>query len=130
MDILIVEDDAALGQLWVGVARKAGHEATHVTGASAARKALLIQAYDLIVLDLNLGNDTGLSVVTLANYANPDCRVVVATGSRLFPRGELFTMDPSIVSVLRKPVPIDALAAVQDHNAAFLPPVVAAQPMR
>lgn len=120
MNILIVEDDAALGDLWCVVAGRAGHRAVHVTGASAARKALLVGRYDLLLLDLNLGSDSGLSVVTLANYANPDCRTVVVTGSSLFPRGELFAMDPSIVSVLRKPVAPADLTALLEHNAAYM----------
>ena len=48
-----------------------------------------------MILDLYLGDDTGLSVATLAAYANPDCKIVITTGSTLFPQGELFAMAPS-----------------------------------
>lgn len=120
MDILIVEDDAMLGRLWTLAVERAGHDAVHVTSATAARKSLMVRPADLILLDLNLGSESGLSLATMASYVNPDCRVIVATGSQLFPHGELFAMDPSIAAVLRKPVDLGEMIAVVDHHAADL----------
>lgn len=117
MRVLVVEDDARLRDLWAAVVEGAGAEATAVSAAVAARKLLLTTPFDLVLLDLNLGGDTGLSVATLAGYSNPDCQVIVITGSPLFARGELFAMDPSIVSVMRKPVDLRELSAMCEHHA-------------
>ena len=116
MRTLIVEDDALLGGIWHEVLVDAGHEAVVVDEAECARKLLLTHAFDAVVLDLMLGEDSGLSVAALANYANPDCCVVVVTGSALFARGELFGMAPNITSVLRKPVSIFELLAVIEYE--------------
>ena len=116
MRTLIVEDDALLGGIWHEVLVDAGHEAIVVDEAGCARKLLLTHAFDAVVLDLMLGEDSGLSVAALANYANPDCCVVVVTGSALFARGELFGMAPNITSVLRKPVSIFELLAVIEYE--------------
>lgn len=118
MNILIVEDDAILGRLWTLALRKGGHDAAHASSASAARKALMVRPADMIILDLNLGSESGLTLATLASYVNPDCRVIVATGSQLFPRGELFSMDGSIAAVMRKPVDLCEMLAMVEHHCA------------
>lgn len=117
MRVLVVEDDERLRDLWVLAIEGAGASAEAVSSATSARKLLLTEAFDLVLLDLNLGQESGLSVSTLAGYVNPDCRIVVVTGSQLFPNGELFSMDPSIVTVLRKPVDLRELTAVCEHQA-------------
>ena len=114
--ILICEDDAGLRSLWIEVFRGAGHDVTGVADAVAARRLLHLSVYDALVLDLYLGQDTGLSVATLAAYANPNCKIIVTTGSALFPQGELFSIAPSVAAVLRKPVSIEELLAVTEHG--------------
>ncbi|WP_208347792.1 response regulator [Pseudaestuariivita rosea] len=115
MKVLVVEDDAALSHLWCEVFEGAQHVCFEAASPEDARKTLMTTSFDLVVLDLYLGSDTGLSVATLATYKNPNCKVIVVTGSTVFPRGELFDMDPAIASVLRKPVDISELLAVGEH---------------
>lgn len=116
MRVLVVEDDAVLNRLWIEVFREAGHEVDGVECASEARASLLARGCDVAVIDLHLGSDSGLAVAMLATYANPDCRVIMITGSSLFANGELFEMAPTVSTVLRKPVAIDELLAVSEHR--------------
>ncbi len=116
MRVLLVEDDATLRRLWCEVFEAAGHEAVEADTVGRAREKLLARTYDVAVLDLNLGGESGLSVAALATYANPKCRVVMITGSTLFANGELFEIAPGVSTVLRKPVPIDELIAVSEHS--------------
>lgn len=116
MRALVVEDDHVLRDLWCEVITQAGHEATPIAGAEAARKVLLTDAFDVVLLDLCLGTDTGLSVAAIATYCNADCRVVIVTGSNLFVRGELFDMAPNIAAVLRKPVRLQDMLAVVEYE--------------
>lgn len=104
--------------LWCDVFETAGHQVEQAATAGEARRILHTRACDVIILDLNLGSESGLTVATLATYANPDCKVIVTTGTPLFAQGELFDIAPSIASVLRKPVGIDDLLAVSEHAAA------------
>jgi DNA-binding NtrC family response regulator len=115
--VLVVEDDAVLRDLWTEVFADAGHDVTGVESVGAARARLLARRYDVAVLDLHLGSESGLSVATLAAYTNPDCKVIMITGSALFANGELFEMAPAVSTVLRKPVAIDELLAVSEHRA-------------
>ena len=117
MRVLVVEDDAVLRHLWSEVFTEAGHDVTGVESVGEARVRLLSGRYDVALLDLHLGSESGLSVAMLATYANPDCKVIMITGSSLFANGELFEMAPSVATVLRKPVSIDELLAVSEHRA-------------
>ncbi len=116
MRILIVEDDITLGRLWTLAVERAGHDALHVATAGAARKSLMVRPADMILLDLNLGSESGLSLATLAGYVNPSCRIIVATGSQLYPRGELFAMERTIAAVMRKPVDLREMMAMVEHH--------------
>jgi CheY-like chemotaxis protein len=115
--VLVVEDDPVLRDLWVEVFTAAGHDVTAVDSVGEARTRLLARRFDVAVLDLHLGSESGLSVAMFAAYANPDCKVIMITGSSLFANGELFDMAPSVSTVLRKPVAIDELLAVTEHRA-------------
>jgi DNA-binding NtrC family response regulator len=117
LKVLVVEDDASLRRLWEEVLSGAGHMVTTSADAASAREALLARPYDVVVLDLNLGDDRGLSVALLATYYNPECKVVMITGSSLFAKGEIFEIAPSVSTVLRKPVAIEELLAVSEHGA-------------
>lgn len=116
MKVVICEDDARLRSLWCDVFEGAGHQVTAVADAESARKALHLADVDVLVLDLYLGEDNGLSVTTLAAYANPECKIIITTGSSLFAQGELFAMSPSVAAVLRKPVRNAELLAVAEHG--------------
>ncbi len=115
MKLLIVEDDPNLSLLWGSVFSGRGHEVVVSDNAAEARKILLNGSVDLILLDLYLGRDSGLSVAAMAAYSHPSCKVIVVTGSSAFAYGELFELSSNIASVLRKPVDIEHLVAVCDH---------------
>ena len=115
-DILVVEDDPALGLLWERGLEQSGHAVRRAASVAEARREVMLAPAEVVILDLNLGRDSGLGLVTLAAYANPEVRVLVVTGTTLFPRGELFDLSPNIVSVLRKPVPLTQMTALIDHH--------------
>jgi DNA-binding NtrC family response regulator len=115
--VLVVEDDAVLRELWIEVFTGAGHEVVGVSNVADARVRLLARSWDVVVLDLHLGSESGLSLALLATYSNPEARVIMITGSSLFARGEIFAMAPAVATVLRKPVPIEELLAVSEHLA-------------
>jgi hypothetical protein len=91
----------------------AGHD---VAGAATVAEARVTPActrvWDVVVLDLHLGSPKAACRSRCSPpTANPDCRVIMITGSTLFARGEIFEMAPAVATVLRKPVPIDELLA-------------------
>ena len=124
MKVLVVEDDPNLRALWGAVIEQAGHVARQVETEPDAREALMAEPFDLVLLDLYLGERDGLSVANFATYLNAACKVVVVTGSSAYSKGELFAMAPSVWAVMRKPVDIEDIAALCSHVAGegALPP--------
>ena len=66
MDILVVEDDPNLCALWGAVLREQGEAPDLAESEAAARERLLSEGYDLVLLDLSLGDQNGLGLATLA----------------------------------------------------------------
>lgn len=118
MNILIVEDDPNLRLLWNSVFTSIGHRVETAETAVEARRALTTSKFDLMLLDLYLGVESGLTLATLAGTLNPSCRIVVVTGAADLDSAELYDTSPSVASVLRKPVDIEHLMAVCDHISA------------
>ncbi len=118
MKVLVVEDDAALKRYLVEVFDQAGHVVHSAVNASGARALLDRHRFDVLVVDLFLGTDSGLTIAAFAGFMHPDCRIVMITGSSLFTHGELFDIAPSVSTVLRKPVHVDELLAVSEHGQA------------
>lgn len=112
VNVLIVEDDPNLRALWRAVLGTLDYLIHEAETLSAAQTALRMSRFDLVLLDLYLGTDSGLTLVTQAGNANPDCKVVIITGSSLFANGELFDVSPVVASVLRKPVDVEDLIAI------------------
>jgi len=63
MHLLLVEDDAMLGEAVCDGARQSGWTIDHVGDAPAARLALIDHAYAAVLLDIGLPGESGLSVL-------------------------------------------------------------------
>ena len=112
--ILLVEDDVALAQLYRGVLRMAGFEATHVSDGWSALRAIEEDRPDVIVLDIHL---PGLSGDELLNElaARPDTRqipAIVVTGS------DIHLAVAQAKEILRKPCAPERLVSVVERYAA------------
>ncbi len=69
--LLLVEDDASLGQVLVRGLVEEGHAVDHVMTVAGAAEAASINEYDLVVLDLGLPDGDGVDL----------CRTIRASGS-------------------------------------------------
>jgi two-component system copper resistance phosphate regulon response regulator CusR len=110
MRVLIVEDEADLGDFLVRAIREATWAPDHVASGQEALKALAVTDYDLVVLDLGLPDLDGFEV----------CRRYRATGGRtpllvLTARGGLSDrirgLDAGADDYLTKPFAVEELLA-------------------
>lgn len=62
--VLLVDDDAATGMLYEAILKRAGFDAQHASDADAARAAMQARLPDLLLLDLNLPGEGGLSLAS------------------------------------------------------------------
>jgi CheY-like chemotaxis protein len=113
--LLLVEDDATIAQVVVGLLQAQGHRVTHVAHGLAALSEIAAQAFDVALLDLDLPGLDGLSLARLLRqkgFAQP----LLAVTARTDAEAEAATAEAGFDGFLRKPVTgamlAQALAAV------------------
>lgn len=114
MRVLVLEDDQNLLDAYTQALEDEGHIVHACLSEEAAMAQLLIDraGVDVIILDLCLGAEMTLSFADFAGYAVPDAKVIVVTGSGLYPHGELQRLSSNIAWSLRKPVKMSDLLAM------------------
>lgn len=80
--ILIVDDDASIGQMLIDYFSQHDFNVSHVTDSAAMRRHLAVERPDLLIVDMNLGDEDGMDLVReLA--AHNDIPVLIISGERL-----------------------------------------------
>ncbi len=77
--ILVIEDDAMLSELLLGVLREQGFGAEVVANGTEALQRLRTAAFDLALLDVNLPGVSGLEVLACIHAEGIPCRVIMMT---------------------------------------------------
>lgn len=110
MHLLLVEDDAMLGEAVCDGARQSGWTVDHVGDAPAARLALIDHAYAAVLLDIGLPGESGLSVLRAMRSRYDPTPVLMLTA-----RGQLSErihgLDAGADDYLVKPFQFDELWA-------------------
>ncbi|MCU0841043.1 MAG: response regulator [Thiobacillaceae bacterium] len=78
--ILVVDDDAAFGAALSAALARRGHHAEHLAEGEAALSRLSAQAYDAVILDLRLAEDSGLRLIGPMLERQPGLRILLLTG--------------------------------------------------
>ncbi|MBO0781317.1 MAG: response regulator [Ktedonobacteraceae bacterium] len=129
--ILLVEDDGVLTDLISRNLRVRQHEITNAGDAQQALRCLRTKTFDLILLDINLPDQTGWEVLRIAQQEEllPSqiiaeervvLPVVVLSAVRVSPR-RLAEFRP--LAYLPKPFPMDALLRLAAEAAARRTPI-------
>ena len=117
MKVLIVEDNADLGQLWLNHLARLGHDVTLVDGADEAIRILGDTGADVIVADLDLPHAAAPAVADYAAYRLPEARVVFVTASTFFSDGSAFAIAANACACLpTRTAPEDIVAVVEHHG--------------
>jgi DNA-binding response OmpR family regulator len=118
--VLLVDDEARLRGILARYLRARGHDVREAGTAAEARAALTGGAIEVLLLDVNLPDDTGWAVMrwVQARALSADsawqapCVVVMSAVPPSAKRVEQFGPD----AVLNKPFPIEALARLVELN--------------
>ena len=114
--ILIVDDDPGVRQVLRDVFEVRQHE---VTTANTAREALAAceqRGFDILLLDIQLPDMSGLDLIERIEAVQPQIDVLVVTGHASFDNAAL-AVRPSTVAYMVKPVDLDRLLAIIDQVA-------------
>lgn len=81
MDVLVVDDEKTIRDATVFAIEEEGHYAEAVDGGRIALLRLKEAEFDLVLLDLQLGNENGLDILTEINKRYPNLPVVMFTAN-------------------------------------------------
>jgi len=110
MRLLLVEDDTLLGDGIVAGLSQDGYTVDWFTDGNDAEAALASEAYELLVLDINLPGQSGLSVLRKLRAAGSDLAVLVLT-ARDTVADRVAGLDAGADDYLVKPFDLDELEA-------------------
>lgn len=106
--LLVIDDDPAFNRVLVRVLGQRGfvtHGASDADGALALARS---QTPEFIVLDLNLGGESGLRLIRPLLEASPDARILVLTGYASIATA-VDAVKLGATQYLAKPADIDAI---------------------
>jgi two-component system OmpR family response regulator len=110
MHLLLVEDDAMLGESICDGARQGGWSIDHVADAQAARTALTDHRYAAVLLDIGLPGESGLTVLrTMRNRYDATPVLLLTARGQLSER--IAGLDAGADDYLIKPFQFDELWA-------------------
>lgn len=119
--LLLVDDDAPLRERLARALDQRGFAVTTADSVAAGVKQAGSAAPDFAVVDLRLGDGSGLDVVAALRQARADVRVVMLTGY-----GNIATAVAAVkagaVDYLSKPADADTIAAALRATGSALPP--------
>jgi DNA-binding response OmpR family regulator len=112
LNVLVVEDDEVLREVVVESLRAQGHRTVGLDCAEALNDEAGGKPVDLLILDLNLPGEDGLSVARRFRAVHPRVGIIIMTG-RVQARGSIQYYESGGDICLTKPVtPAELIAAV------------------
>jgi two-component system response regulator QseB len=110
MRLLLVEDDAMIGESVAAGLRLAGHTVDWVQDGRAAEAALAAPGHELMLLDLGLPRKAGLDVLKSLRAGGSDLPVLIIT-ARDAVTDRIAGLDAGADDYIVKPFDLDELAA-------------------
>ena len=119
MDVLIVEGQPELGEVWKRHLERAGMVVTHVDGHDRAIAHLTEYCPEIIILDLVLEDGNALSISDFASFRCPETQVIFVTNTTFFSDGSIFAHAQNARAFLQSNTPPEDLAAMVVHYAGY-----------
>ena len=110
MRVLLVEDTLDVASAIVASFAKRGHALDHAATAAAARDFLSVQAYDLVILDINLPDGSGIDILRDLRREKRATPVLMLT-ARIDVEDRIEALDLGADDYLTKPFDLRELEA-------------------
>lgn len=120
--ILILDDDKEFGSALVRNFRKKGYEADHVTSIQGCQDVLSKKNYDFIIVDLNLGNESGMDALPSIKAQAPNAKILILTGYASIATA-VNAIKMGAFHYLTKPASAKDILAVLDSEEIKIPPL-------
>jgi two-component system NtrC family sensor kinase len=112
--VLIVEDDAALSELLSREARQRGYAARCAGTLEAARHLIVRECFELAVIDLTLGSDSGFDAIRAIREQSLDTEIVVISGTTSL-ASAVASYDLDAFAFVPKPFDVEQLFATLER---------------
>lgn len=117
MNVLIVESSKPLAQLWRRHLQRSGVDVWTAYTQNAAFELLETHSFQVIILDVVVENDSTLAVSDIAQFRQPDARVIFVTNTSFFSDGSIFNLCANACAYLPSSTPPDDLTNMVHHYA-------------
>ena len=117
MNVLIVESNENLAQVWARHLKRQGGYVKVAKNAEDATQLIEHQSFDVIVLDLVLESGSAFAVSDVANFRQPQARVVFVTNTNFFSDGSIFRHSSNACAFVPSATEPHDLAALVEHHA-------------
>lgn len=114
LNVLIVDDERSIREACREIAHSLGFSAHIADSAEQAFRALELQAFDLVLLDLRLPGSGGLDALRRIRERRPDTLVVVVTGYGTV-QSAVQAMKNGAYDYVTKPFSVDELKMLLDR---------------
>src|SRR4051794_9823999 len=84
MNVLIVDDEPAIQRVSRRWLETEGHTCHAASTALEARELLGQESFDVALLDVNLGDESGLTLARVIHHEHPETVVIMVTGAADF----------------------------------------------
>lgn len=121
MRVLVIDDDATFNTVLSRALTRRGYEVNGATDAADALAVAQATPPAAVVLDLNLGSNSGLQLIRPLLDIAPDCRIVVLTGYASITTA-VEAIKLGATQYFAKPIEVDAIVAVFDTPEEFEEP--------
>jgi two-component system NtrC family sensor kinase len=114
LNLLIVEDDRDLLSLLAATAHARGYRTRTVSTLTEARHAIATASFDLAVIDLTIGSESGLDVVRAIKKEAADTEIIVISGTTALAPA-IASFELKAFAFLPKPFDLDQLFSTLDR---------------
>jgi len=116
LNVLIAEQDDSLARSVADMLSSEGHACTVEGTLEAALEQARTGGYDVVIVDLGMGEGGGMELMDAALQSNPDCQVIILTGKSGAAEA-VEAMSRGASTYLQKPLNPIELRAVVDRAA-------------
>ncbi|WP_191090207.1 response regulator [Histidinibacterium aquaticum] len=114
--LLIVESDPSLASFWARHLSALGHSVEVCASACDGIAWLSRHPADVLVLDAELEEASGLAVADYAAVARPETRVIVVTSAGVLSDGSIFSLSTNTCAQVSAGARLDDLVALVEHH--------------
>ncbi|NLF54499.1 MAG: response regulator transcription factor [Thauera phenolivorans] len=126
--LLVVDDDPAFNRILVRALEHRGFRALGAHDSAAALRLAQQEEPEFVVLDLNIGGESGLRLIQPLLEVNPDARVLVLTGYASIATA-VDAVKLGAVQYLAKPADVDAIIKALQAEEVVIDDAVPEAPM-